>query len=409
MVARPNVLMISPFMPDRSGTGAQQRAATLLTVLQSDAEVTLWILRGVAGSRPAHPGLGVPVIHFPMSGPTAKDLEAGSTEELSRLAIAGEIRRTAMLPAARFDLAVCFRLQSAVFLERAEYQVGPLAKRRITDLDDVESVLLQRLGAIADRTGPGQSAESAHRAHLARRAEDRCLASHDLVMVASPTDETRLRQLGHDVCLAVSPNCVPWPEAPVRQRKAPAEIALTFVGNYGYQPNVDAVEWFVGDVLPELIQHATVGFRVDIVGYNMDRLQASVCDGPRLRLVGEVQTLRPTYEESDIVIAPVRVGSGTRMKILEAMSYGLPVVSTSAGIEGIRAVSDEHVLLADCAADFAHACADLMIDARLRRMIGTRARSLIHSYYTVDAVAPLLRTLIFGDGAGRGRGAATSH
>lgn len=319
-------------------------------------------------------------------------------ERLSRLAIAEEVHRAGAHSPAPFDLVVCFRLQSAVFLERAEAEIGPLAIRRVADLDDLESVLLQRCSVVFGPTDSLDPTPYAHEADLARGAEDRCLATHDLVMVASPADEWRLRQRGDDVRLAVVPNCVAWPETPL-ERTMPMDTVLTFVGNYGYEPNIDAVRWFVRQVMPRLVRCTAVRFRVDVVGYNISRLPASLRDHSHLRLVGEVETLRQTYEESDIVIAPIRVGSGTRIKILEAMSYGLPVVSTSAGIEGIRAVSGEHVLVADGAASFARACANLMSDRSLRRAIGARARDLVQAHYTVDAVRPVLSAMIFDEPA----------
>lgn len=395
MNARSNALMISPFMPDRAGTGAQQRAATLLDALRSRAEVTIWVLRGDSYFGLATIPPNTPTVFFPQSGPTAKKMGPSRLEWASRRAIAQELGRPAVLARAPFDLVMCFRLQSAVFLDRAEGEVGPLATRRITDLDDVESILVQRLARLQSRAKCYKAVAPARQVRWARRAEDKCLATHDLVLVASPIDELALGNRSGNTPLALAPNCVEFPRAEPRQQSASSSTVLTFVGNFGYEPNTDGIEWFARYILPKISLYTNFEFRIDVVGYNSHKIRKSLNHIPRIQIIGAASSLCAVYHESDIVIAPLRAGSGTRIKILEAMSYGLPVVSTPIGAEGIQAAPGEDIIIANGAVAFARSCARLMANPPLRQAIGARARSLIRTQYALDVVLPKLGRTIF--------------
>lgn len=390
---RLKALMISPFRPDRTGSGAQQRAATLLEALRCGADVTLWVLRGDV------PGSDLPtdvkVVNFPRSGPTAKRFARGWAERASRDSIAQDL--SGLEDIGRFDLCVCFRLQSAVFLERMERVIGRLAKRRIVDFDDVESTLLQRQQTLFRPSRARQSAKAARQVRLTRRVEDRCLASYELVLVASPKDLIALRARDEGATVALAPNGVAFPQAE-RSPLHHGQLVITFVGNFGYAANVDAIAWFARRVMPTLVRCADCDFRVDVVGYNSHRLPRSLRHTRRINVVGSVMSLTRTYSDTSLVIAPVRVGSGTRMKILEAMSHATAVVSTSVGAEGLEAAAGEHLIVADGAIPFARACAELLSDLRLRRRIGSQARSLVRSRYALDVVLPELTKLIFSPG-----------
>jgi len=102
---------------------------------------------------------------------------------------------------------------------------------------------------------------------------------------------------------------------------------------------------------------------------------------PNLRFTGFVDDIRTVVAGSGIAIAPLRQGGGTRLKILEAMALGTPVVSTSKGVEGLQVVHGEHALIADTAREFADAIVRLRSDADLRVNIARRARALVEQSY----------------------------
>ena len=113
-----------------------------------------------------------------------------------------------------------------------------------------------------------------------------------------------------------------------------------------------------------------------------------------IELTGYLDDVRPAVRGAAACVAPLRQGGGTRLKILEAMALGTPVVATSRGIEGIAATDGENVLIADAPADFAAATRRLMEDPSLRARIGAAGRRLTESRYGWDALGGELETLL---------------
>ena len=104
-------------------------------------------------------------------------------------------------------------------------------------------------------------------------------------------------------------------------------------------------------------------------------------------LLSEVPDVRPCYTRAALAIVPLRIGGGTRIKILEAMSMGKPVVSTSIGAEGLAVKDGTHVLIADTPAEFASAAVSLMSSEDLCRKIGQNGRKLVLERYSWDRIA----------------------
>jgi glycosyltransferase involved in cell wall biosynthesis len=175
----------------------------------------------------------------------------------------------------------------------------------------------------------------------------------DLCVAVSELDATHLREAGARE-VAICPNGtdpVPWLGLPRRAREE--TVRLLFVGNGDFQPNVRGLQWLIQDVLPRM--PASAPLALDVVG----RPPARPLRSPDVRYHGEVPDVRPYYERAHIAVAPIPFGSGTRLKIVEAMAHGRPVVSTSAGAEGLPARAGRHYLEGDSAADFAAALARL--------------------------------------------------
>jgi glycosyltransferase involved in cell wall biosynthesis len=110
------------------------------------------------------------------------------------------------------------------------------------------------------------------------------------------------------------------------------------------------------------------------------RRQFSSTEG--LEVLGFVEDLKSIYASVPVCIAPVRYGTGTRIKILEAMAYGCPVVSTSKGCEGLEITPNEDIFVADSPADFAQACVSLLQDEAKREAMGKAGRELILQNYS---------------------------
>jgi polysaccharide biosynthesis protein PslH len=220
-----------------------------------------------------------------------------------------------------------------------------------------------------------------------------CLAA-DGVVAASDADAAALRALCPDVAHLVVPNGVDvlryHPGLP--DALPLAHPAVVFTGKMDYRPNVDAVLWFGHTIWPRI--HAE---RPDavlyIVGKSPHPRLAALSKSPGVVITGYVPDILPYFGGADVYVVPMRIGGGTRLKILEAMSAGLALVTTTLGIEGIQAVAGEHALIADEPAAFAAAVLELLDHEPKRRSLGTAARELALNEYDWRRIVPRLEPM----------------
>lgn len=161
--------------------------------------------------------------------------------------------------------------------------------------------------------------------------------------------------------------------------------ALLFVGNMGYRPNIDAMAYFCGEVLPR-IRQAIPGVELWIVGINADA-EVQRLAGNGVQVTGRVEDVTPYYRRCAACVVPLRAGSGTRLKIMEAMALGRPVVSTSIGCDGLDVVDGEHLLIADDPEGFAAQTLRVLTDRPLRQALTHNARQQVVSRYDWEIVA----------------------
>jgi glycosyltransferase involved in cell wall biosynthesis len=155
------------------------------------------------------------------------------------------------------------------------------------------------------------------------------------------------------------------------------------VGGMNWFPNRDAVHWFQQEVMPRLLR-LEPGAQLNVLGKNDEGLSFPL--ERRIAMHGFVDDTRPYLERAAAVAVPIRVGGGTRLKVLEAMSMGKAMVSTRVGVEGIEVQDREHVLIADTAEEFAAALHELLGNPGLRRELGRAARRLVCERYRWDAI-----------------------
>jgi glycosyltransferase involved in cell wall biosynthesis len=162
-----------------------------------------------------------------------------------------------------------------------------------------------------------------------------------------------------------------------------------FLGGLHWPPNAEALAFFIREIWP-LVRRDQPNATLTAVGRD-DSSLATECRGvPGVTLTGWVDDIEPYVARSRALIVPMRAGSGMRVKILEAMARGLPVVSTRVGCEGIDVRSGEHLLVADDPSTFAAALVRILTDADLAQSLAAAARRLTLARYDVDAVAPLV-------------------
>jgi glycosyltransferase involved in cell wall biosynthesis len=225
-------------------------------------------------------------------------------------------------------------------------------------------------------------------------------------LVVSETDRQLLQADAPQAWIEVSPNGV---DTHQYHLLAPADPppALLFVGNMGYAPCADAVIYFCHEVLPRIRRHVPET-EFWIVGINPPPAVQALAADNGVYVTGRVDTVEPFYRRSSVCVVPLRSGGGTRLKILEAMALGRPVVSTSLGCEGIAAVHNDHLLIADTPDAFAAETLRAMTDIALRERIVERGRELVVTHYDWDSIAQGISTIYHQIAAGHQAGAATS-
>ena len=159
-----------------------------------------------------------------------------------------------------------------------------------------------------------------------------------------------------------------------------------------YRPNIDAVLWFADEVLP-LILHERPEVRFQIVGMNphprLDRLRQQSA----IEITGAVESIEPYMQSAAVYVVPLRVGGGTRFKVLDAMMYAKPMVSTSLGVEGIGVQHEGELLVADTPPIFAQAVLRLLYDSMLGNRLGANAHQFVSCEYSWQKIMPHLEAV----------------
>ena len=173
-----------------------------------------------------------------------------------------------------------------------------------------------------------------------------------------------------------------------------------------WHPNRDGVEFFISEILPELRRLVpSVTFRVAGRSPSGEILRRFT-GVPGVEFTGTVPDMRAEIAKATVCVVPLRIGSGTRMKILEAGAMAKPIVSTSLGAEGLDLVDGEDIILADEPRTFAKAVADLLGDATRRRTLGQSVRRRIEQRYSLPVLQSALRRALAGVGHAAGGGLA---
>ncbi len=166
-----------------------------------------------------------------------------------------------------------------------------------------------------------------------------------------------------------------------------ADLALVFTGKMDFRPNVDAMLWFCDEILPRIRAEIPLA-HVVIVGQKPAPRIAALTTRAGVQVTGAVPDVRPFIADAAVYVVPLRMGSGTRLKVLEAMAMGKAIVSTARGVEGIELAPDRDAILADDPDAFARAVIGLLRDPDRRRALGQSARALAEAKYDWRKIIP---------------------
>ena len=223
-----------------------------------------------------------------------------------------------------------------------------------------------------------------------RRFEQRSWRCVDGVLVCSEREVSIVRGNAPTVPLGVAPNGVDLEYfAPSTEDVDPCTIV--FNGYLDYRPNHDAAVHLVHDIWP-LIRSRHPGARLELVG-RYEHADLRPLQAPGVTITGEVPDVRPHIGRATVVTVPIRMGGGTRLKVVEALAMGKSVVSTSVGCEGVAVRDREHLLIADDPASFAAAILDVIASRELRAELGRSARELAEREYSWDVAGDRIEAL----------------
>jgi polysaccharide biosynthesis protein PslH len=313
-----------------------------------------------------------------------------STRSFERLRVTVPAMQQALdqvLRTRRFDIVNL----EFTFLGHCDLRQAPSGKKLphlVVDSHEIAYDLARQFAQAGDSRGRRLFAGANWR--KLRREELETYRAADGVYLCSAADEQRLLDQVPGASTAVIPNAAdveyfqPRPTDP-----SPDGRTLVYFGLLSTVPNVDGMIHFVRDIWPHIVEaHPEVRFKI-IGGRPPSSLLALA--GPRVELTGFVPDLRPHLAAAAAVVVPLRLGGGTRLKIVEAMAMGKAIVSTTLGAEGIEAVPGRDLLVEDQPAAFANAVSRLLTEPGLAARIGQSARRLAVERYAWSGAAKALQ------------------
>jgi glycosyltransferase involved in cell wall biosynthesis len=384
-----NILFLTELLPWPLVSGAKIRAYYVLRKLAEGHGVTLVsFVRGDDRAEDvAHLGSFLEAVHtVPMRRSRLRDGRAlaasvvtGRPVVVEREEIGAMRRRVeGLLASGRFDAVHADQIPMARYgLLGRDGDV----RRRVLDQHNATFQLVERMAA--RETNPAKRWLMRREARAFRRYEAEVCGRYDAVTFVTEEDRQALLGLPGGERLngrtAVIPICVDA-EAVGAVRPAATANRVTHVGTMYWPPNVEGLLWFREEVWPR-VRAAVPGARLTLIGKNpAERIRA--LDGEAgVEVAGYVEELGPTLAETAVFVVPLHAGGGMRVKIVDAWCWGLPIVSTSIGAEGIEVRDGENVLIADEPEAFAEAVVRVMQDAALQARLRAQGRAWVEARY----------------------------
>jgi glycosyltransferase involved in cell wall biosynthesis len=313
--------------------------------------------------------------------------------------------RCDLLPFADELTALAGQLQAHTIVVRGMVSVGPLpyflpSKPRIwLELDECSRKSLDSRSQALERTGFTEEADKVRAWSLGLgRLEEAALARCQVASVCSQVEWENIHAIAPGIPLHVLPNVqpdvLPLPPAP-----ADEALRLLFVGNLFFPPNLDALLYFAHDILPAMRRISARTIFLCVAG-NADSPQVPLLEQAllshncQLQFTGHLQDLAPLYENTDVCIAPIRSGGGTRMKIIQAFAHSRPVVATPFGAEGLEVEDGHELLLADNARAFAAACLRIKEEPDMAGRLAANARRRFEQSYSCEVLDGIVARLV---------------
>ncbi|KAB7741548.1 glycosyltransferase [Parvibaculum sedimenti] len=366
-------LLISPIVPDARGNGLARRAWMWAHELSRAGDlVTLVIGSGdIAPASNKLPGR-LAIVPPGIRRPKWKKAIGWSMPDLAAIRQA-----CTAFPASIPDRVFVFRLGVAPALEGLP---TPWLDRVEIDLDDWESARCFSSAKLSLRSGSlWRAAQFVVGGLFYRKRERWALEKFPVVHISAPNDAAALGARSEPGRVRATPSRIAGPGCPLADCPPNGRPSILFVGTLGYLPNRDAADWLMKDIQPRLAR-SLPGVTVTVAGDAPERIGARLIES-ELDWRGYVPDLRDLYREATIAIAPLRGGSGTKIKILEAWFYRRAVVATSHAVRGLGVIPGCHALVADTTEEFVDACRRLIEDRALRERVAAEGHALFLAHH----------------------------
>ncbi len=394
---RLKVLFVSPMAPSPPRFGAQARTHGLLSNLGEHHDITAIVLHDDADtpdtSGPAMRAFCREVIFVRnpngMAGWRKRLLQARSwlsrrSYQRHQVAAPGlQAVLDRVLTSQRFDV-VFVNFPHLAHYRLRQSPPGTVPPVVIVDSHDIHYDLARQVAR--SKASFGRRLHASLNWRKVEREELAAYRAADGVCVCSTADQKRLALDAPSARTVVIPNAADVEQLQPRETDPkPDGRTVLFFGLLATVPNVDGVTYFVQEIWP-LVAASRPDARFVVIGAKPAAAVLALA-GPGVTIVGPVDDLKPHLSAAAVIAVPLRLGSGTRLKILEAWAMARPVVSTALGAEGLDGVPGRHLLIADDPARFASAVLRVLNDPGLAEQLGREGRALVAERYSWRGVA----------------------
>jgi polysaccharide biosynthesis protein PslH len=389
------VAFVTARMPYPPNIGGRIRTFHLLKEVSKAHQVTLITAlegqddeRALANIQEHIPGMTVRVVNVPSRTAPFRRLVRAARSPIDPLPYTWAGYRhprftTNLLSALRgnyYDFVHCDHVQVAYPL------LGLETPPRLINAHNVESLLIRRLAEQELRRW--RKALITWQAYKTLQAEVRTYRSFHRCAAVSEVDRAHIEKMAPGLPISIVPNGVDVDWFEPRSGTSDPHL-MVFTGAMDWLPNIDSVSFFVKEVFPR-IKKSVPRAQLRVVGRHPSESLLRRLAGDGIRFTGTVDDVRPHLAQARLVVVPLRIGAGTRLKILEAWAMGKAVLSTSIGAEGLPAVDGENIAIADTAESLAERAVALLDDAKAVARLGAVGRCIAEERFAWRRVAAAL-------------------
>jgi glycosyltransferase involved in cell wall biosynthesis len=283
------------------------------------------------------------------------------------------------------DVVIAHHIHMASYLG----EVG--SAYRVLREHNVDSILMERYAA--SLSNPAMAAFAHRQAEQIRETEKRLCPGADICLAISAEDERKLRDIAIGATVATVPAAIDvaaYPSVPPPEDGE--DPLLVTAGSLGFRPTGEGIVEFAERSWPR-IRRASPRARFRVIGSAPDSLRRRLLRVPGVEMTGRVEDVAPWLAGASAFIVPLRVGSGVRIRILEALAWGVPVVSTSTGCEGLEVESGRHLLVADRPDELAAAVSKLLATPGAGQTLRREGRRFVEKRHSIEVLEAMLGRL----------------